>query len=130
MKKLLQLATDLTPEQVEVSIRVLKDSSSTVIITPTYNIDCSILDYIKLTISDDIVLGFSGAVVDGQQITVAIRQLVQAPNSVTFDSSVRFGMDFASFPGVSPVVDRLDRFIFMFDSDSNKYDFIGYARGY
>ena len=130
MQKLLQLGLDLTTEQVETSLRTLKDSSNITVSTPTYNIDCSSLDYIKLTISGDVVFGFSGAVVDGQQIIIAIRQLGVAPFTVSFDSSVRLGTDLTAFPGLSNTADRLDRFIFLYGADSNKYDFTGFARGY
>lgn len=131
-QKLLQLSpTEFIPEQVNVSIRTLKDSSViTTTNTLTCVIDCLHTDYVRINLKHDISISFSGATKDGQQIVLALVQDDVVPHTVTYLDSVRLGTDIFSFPVLSIDIGKLDRIIFMYDSVSSKYDLMGYSRGY
>lgn len=129
-QKLLKLSPDGSFEQYNTSIRSLKDNIVSEISVPNYIIDCANVDYVRLHLKADVVLGMSGAIKEGQQIVLALVQDDTVIHSVSFDSSVRFGEDIFALPTLSQQVGKLDRLIFIYDSIANKYDFVGYSRGF
>lgn len=129
-EKLLKSSAELIPEQTEVSIRSLKDSVIILANTATTNINCANIDYVRVNLQADTQISFTGALKEGQQIVLALYQYDSMPHTVTFDTSVRLGTDIWSFPKLSETIGKLDRLIFIFDSVSQKYDLVGYSRGY
>ena len=129
-QKLLQTSAKLTPEQVEVSIRSLKDSSVISANTSNTIIDCAKGDYFRINLTVDTQITLTNASKDGQQIVLAVHQSGLVPHTVTYGNSVRLGTDIFSFPILSQTIDKLDRIIFMYDFYSDSYDLVGYARGY
>lgn len=129
-QKLLQTSTQLMPEQIEVSIRTLKDVKTVLATTASTLLDCSASDYIRVSLNADTEISLTGATKDGQQIILAIHQADTIAHSITYSSIIRLGYDIWSFPILSDTVGKLDRIIFMYDAINNKYDLIGYARGY
>jgi hypothetical protein len=127
---LLKPSTENIPEITDVSIRILRDSNIFSVTTSTFIVDCSISDYIRLDLMSDTTITFTNANKEGQQVTLALYQADSILHNVSFDSSVRLGTDIFSFPTISTTIGLLDRFTFIYDSIVNKYDFIGYARGY
>jgi hypothetical protein len=130
-QKLLKASIELMPEQTEVSIRTLKDASSVVATTATTILDCSKSDYIRVDLRYDTQLVLTGATKDGQQIVVGLYQGdVATTHVITYSDTVRLGYDIFSFPLLSQTVGKLDRLVFMYDLFSDKYDLVGYSRGY
>jgi len=129
-QKLLQTSTQLMPEQIEVSIRTLRDVKTVLATTASTLLDCSESDYIRVSLNADTEISLTGATKDGQQIVLAIHQADTIAHSITYSSIIRLGYDIWSFPILSDTVGKLDRIIFMYDAINNKYDLIGYARGY
>lgn len=127
--RLLKPSTQNIPEFTDVSIRTLRDSNIFTVSTSTYSVDCSISDYIRLNLMSDTTITFSNATKEGQQITLALYQADTIAHNITFDSSVRLGADIFSYPTLSSI-GLLDRFIFIYDSVANTWDFTGYSRGY
>lgn len=129
-QKLLKLSPDGSFEQYNTSIRTLKDNIVSEISVSNYTIDCADVDYVRLHLKTDVTLSMSGAIKEGQQIVLALVQSDTIPHTVTFDSTVRLSDDMFGFPELSTTLGKLDRLIFIFDSIANKYDFVGYSRGY
>lgn len=127
---LLKPSLENIPEITSVSIRTLRDSNIFTVSTSTFVVDCSISDYIRLNLLSDTTITFSNATKEGQQLTLALYQADSVIHNVEFDSTVRLGTDIFSFPTLSNTVGLLDRFIFIYDSVANTYDFSGYSRGY
>jgi hypothetical protein len=84
----------------------------------------------RLTLLQDCVIGLTGATKDGQQIVLAIVQGGPTPFRIGLHPSIRLGFDIFTAPELSTEVGKLDRLIFMYDLGSDKYDLVGYARGY
>lgn len=130
-QKLLQTSTKMIPEQVDVSIRTLKDTDIVLANTANTIIDCSRADYVRVNLQADTEISLSNGTREGQQLVLAIYQHDAMPHTVTFDmSTIRLGSDIWSIPKLSETKGKLDRLIFMFDSVSGKYDLVGYSRGY
>ena len=118
------------PEVTDINITKLRNSNIFTVTTTSFIIDCSISDYIKLNLMSDVLISFSNATKEGQQLTLAVYQADVVAHLVTFDSSVRLGTDIFSIPTLSSSIGLLDRIIFIYDSVANKYDICGYSRGY
>ena len=127
---LLKPSIENIPEITDVSIRTLRDSNIFTVSTSTIVVDCSISDYIRLNLLSDVVITLTNAAKEGQQLTLALYQSDTVVHNVSFDSSVRLGTDIFSFPTLSTAVGLLDRFVFIYDSVANRYDFSAYSRGY
>lgn len=129
-QKLLKPSSENIPEVTTVSIRSLKDATSINVSTPSLLVNCAGVDYARLTLLQDCIIGFTGATKDGQQIVLAIVQGGPTPFRIGFHSSIRLGFDIFTAPELSTEAGKLDRLIFMYDLVADKYDLVGYARGY
>lgn len=129
-QKLLKPSAENIPEVTTVSIRTLKDSTSMDVNTPSLLINCAGVDYVRLNLLQDCILGFTGATKDGQQIVLGIIQGGPSPWRIGFLPSIRLGSDIFTAPELSTTTGKLDRLIFMYDIVSDKYDLVGYSRGY
>jgi len=127
---LLKPSAENIPEVVGVSIRTLKDANIFTVITPTFIVDCSISDYIRLNLMSDTTITFANASKEGQQIVLALYQADSTVHNVTFDTTARLGTDIFSFPTLSTSIGLLDRIAFIYDSVAHTYDLAGYSRGY
>ena len=130
-QKLLHTSSKLIHEQTEVSLRTLKDSSIILANTAETIINCENVDYVRINLQADTKLSFINANKEGQQIVVALYQYDTIVHDITLDfDMVRLGTDIWSVPQLSKVVGKLDRLIFTYDAFSQKYDLVGYSRGY
>lgn len=128
--KLLKLSTELIPEQVSVSIRAIQDSNTMTITLSAISIDCSLSDYIRLNLLINTQIALTGAIKDGQIITLGIYQADSVIHTITYDSNIKVGTDISSFPILSQTLGKLDRLVFMYDLLTNSYFLIDYKRGY
>lgn len=115
-------------EQISVSIRTLKDSSSFTVSSPTTTITWD-ADYKRILLMSDTVITFAGGNKDGQQLVLALVQADTVPHTVTF-SNIRLGTDIFSVPVLSTVLGKTDKIMFFYDASSDTYDLMGYARGF
>lgn len=129
-QKLLKPSTENIPEVTTVSIRTLRDATSITTSSPSSVINWSGLDYVRLNLTQDQIIGFTGATKDGQQLVLALVQAGTIPHRVAYMSSVRLGTDIFTEPVLSEELGKLDRIIFMYDAVADKYDLVGYSRGF
>lgn len=129
-QKLLKPSVENIPEVTTVSIRSLKDATSIDVATPSLLLNCAGVDYARLNLLHDCVIGFTGATKDGQQIVLAVVQGGPTPFRIVFHPSIRLGYDIFTAPELSTDIGKLDRLIFMYDLVADKYDLVGYSRGY
>lgn len=88
----------------------------------------ALYDEIRLTLTGDVVLTFTGAV-DGQGCTLKIIQGGAGSHDVTLDGDVRFSEDITAYIP-STAATKGDRLGFIRDSADSKYDFVSIIKGF
>jgi hypothetical protein len=113
-----------------ITIQNLMNSNIFNVNTPTFTVDCSEADYVRLNLMSDTALTFINTQKEGQKIMLALYQADDVVHNVTFGSNVRFGSDEIALPTLSQEIEKLDRIAFIYDAESDTLDMIGLARGY
>jgi hypothetical protein len=87
----------------------------------------ALYDEIRVTLTADVVLTFSGAV-DGQGCVLKLRQDNTGGHTVGMPSAVRFNSLITSF-SVTPGGDKIDKVGFVYDDEDTRYDLVSLVPG-
>ena len=90
--------------------------------------DWGYFDEIRLTLTGDVVLTFTGAN-DGQGCTLKLVQDATGGRTVTLAESVRFNADITAYTPTA-TAGKGDRLGFIRDGVDNKYDFVSLIKGF
>lgn len=97
-------------------------------ISGAYTCDWSLYDEIRLTLTGNVTLTFSGAA-DGQGCTLKLKQDATGGRTVTLDANVRFNLDVTAYTPTATAA-KSDRLGFIRDATDNKYDFVSVIKGF
>lgn len=100
----------------------------TVPYSASVNLDWSVADIIRITLTGDIQISNTGAVA-GQKCLLELTQDATGSRLVTFTSEVRFGTDVTGFTA-STTANLKDRIGMIYDETATKFDVLATARGY
>lgn len=96
--------------------------------TGSVAIDWSLYDEVRLNLSGDVTLSFSGAV-DGQGCTLKLKQDGTGSRVVTLPGTVRFNEDVTTFVA-STLPNKSDRIGLIYDNGDSFYDFVSVIKGF
>ena len=107
-------------------------SGGVTVLSPAYfatmSVDVTGGDVVRITLTGNLQLGFTGGV-DGQKFIVELIQDGVGGRTISYDSSVRFGTDIVATT-LSTAANKIDRVGFIFNQAAGKYDVIAFAKGY
>lgn len=115
-------ATVKEGEAIKRRIQVVSSASGAV------TCDWSLFDEIRLTLTGNVVLTFTGAS-DGQGCTLKLVQDATGSRTVTLASNVRFNADITAYTPTA-TANKGDRLGFIRDGIDNKYDFVSLIKGF
>lgn len=108
---------------------VFQDTQQTITFSATPAVDVSLGSLCDLTLTGNVTgLTFTGGV-DGQKITLRLRQDGTGSRTFTFGSGVRFGTDIASIT-LTTTASKMDYVGLVYNSTDAKYDVVAFTKGF
>lgn len=120
----LKLATALTGPQGPRWTR----SADVIDFNPTMTVDLNGRDIADITLTGDATLQFTGGV-DGQSITLRLKQDDTGGRLVAWGTNVRFGTD-VPWVELSSVPGKTDYVAFIYHAADGTYDLVSFVRGF
>lgn len=96
--------------------------------TGAITIDWSLFDEVRLTLTGNVTLTFTGAT-DGQGCILKLIQDSTGSRTVSLPASVRFSDDVSTFTPSAAAL-KADRVGFIYDTIDAKYDFVSVIKGF
>lgn len=108
---------------------VIQPTPQTVSFSATPSIDVSLGDPVDMTLTGNVTAATLTGGVDGQKITLRIKQDGTGGRTWAFDSTARFGTDITSIT-LSTAASKLDYIGLVYNSAATKYDVVAFTKGF
>ena len=109
--------------------KILATRAQTVSYSATPTIDVSAGDPVDMTLTGNVTAATLTGGIDGQKITLRIKQDPTGGRTWAFDSSVRFGTDITSIT-LSTAGSKTDYIGLIYNAAASKYDLVAFTKGF
>ena len=102
---------------------------ATLIFGTSISVDASLANQFRLTMTGNGTLANPTNAVDGQAITINVKQDGTGSRTLAYGTAYSFSTSLPS-PTLSTAANAKDRLVFIYDANSSKWDFAGFISGY